>query len=172
MGPAVPRRVAGGGRLTDARLLNIGRLVDQKGQHILVEAASILRDQGRDFEVVIIGGGPFREALEGRIRELDLGDRVKLAGGKTGDEVRRELLGCRGLVLPSFGEGLPVVIREALALHRPVISTYGLSDGQRDPAGRRSLRQRLAAGLGGEGQGAESDEEDAAHRQAGQALGH
>ena len=106
------------------RLINIGRLVEQKGQRILVEAAALVRDRGVDGEVVIIGGGEFREALEARIAELKLGDRVKLVGWKSGEEVRRALLDSRGLVLPSFAEGLPVVIMEALALRRPVISTY------------------------------------------------
>jgi colanic acid/amylovoran biosynthesis glycosyltransferase len=106
------------------RMINIGRLVGQKGQLILVEASALLRDRGRDFEVIIIGGGTFREALEARIEELGLADHVKLVGWKTGEEVKQELLDSRGLVLPSFGEGLPVVIMEALALRRPVISTY------------------------------------------------
>ncbi len=106
------------------RLINIGRLVEQKGQRILVEAAALVRDRGIDGEVVIIGGGELGEALEARIAELKLGDRVKLVGWKSGEEVRRALLDSRGLVLPSFAEGLPVVIMEALALRRPVISTY------------------------------------------------
>jgi glycosyltransferase involved in cell wall biosynthesis len=106
------------------RLINIGRLSEQKGQLILVEAAARLRAQGRDFEIVLIGGGPLREAIEERIRQLDLGTHVKLAGWMTGPQVRHELLASRGLVLPSFAEGLPVVIMEALALRRPVISTY------------------------------------------------
>jgi colanic acid/amylovoran biosynthesis glycosyltransferase len=109
---------------TAPRMINIGRLAEQKGQLILVEASAILRDRGRDFEVIIIGGGPLREVLEARIAELGLGDRVKLVGWKTGEEVKQELLASRGLVLPSFGEGLPVVIMESLALRRPVISTY------------------------------------------------
>jgi len=106
------------------RLINIGRLSEQKGQLILVEAAARLRAQGRDFEIVLIGGGPLREAIEERICQLDLGAHVKLAGWMTGPQVRHELLASRGLVLPSFAEGLPVVIMEALALRRPVISTY------------------------------------------------
>jgi glycosyltransferase involved in cell wall biosynthesis len=106
------------------RLINIGRLSEQKGQLILVEAAARLRDAGRAFEFVLIGGGPLREAIEARIRELDLAAHVKLAGWMTGPQVRNELLASRGLVLPSFAEGLPVVIMEALALRRPVISTY------------------------------------------------
>ena len=55
------------------RLINIGRLSEQKGQLILVEAAARLRAKGRDFEIVLIGGGPLREAIEERIRQLDLG---------------------------------------------------------------------------------------------------
>lgn len=106
------------------RLINIGRLVEQKGQLILVEAAALLLARGVDFEVVLIGGGPLRESLEARIRELGLGDRVRLAGWMSGEQIRRQLLDSRGLVLPSFGEGLPVVIMESLALRRPVISTY------------------------------------------------
>lgn len=105
------------------RFLSIGRLTEQKGQLILVEASARLRDLGRSFEVVLIGGGPLRWAIEARIAALDLGEVVKLVGWKSGDEVREQLLASRALVLPSFAEGLPVVIMEALALGRPVIST-------------------------------------------------
>lgn len=107
------------------RLVNIGRLEEQKGQLILVEAAARLLGRGRrDFEVVIVGDGRFRDVLEATIAGLGVGDHVRLAGWMTGDEVRAELLGARGFVLPSFAEGLPVVIMEALALARPVIATY------------------------------------------------
>jgi colanic acid/amylovoran biosynthesis glycosyltransferase len=87
-------------------------------------AAARLRAQGRDFEIVLIGGGPLRDSIEERVRQLDLGKYVKLAGWMTGPQVREELLASRGLVLPSFAEGLPVVIMESLALGRPVIATY------------------------------------------------
>jgi glycosyltransferase involved in cell wall biosynthesis len=105
------------------RLINIGRLAEQKGQLLLVEAAARVRAQGRDFEVVVIGDGTFRPALEARIRALGLDGCVTLAGWQTGEQVRHALLGARGLVLPSFAEGLPVVLMEALALGRPVIAT-------------------------------------------------
>jgi glycosyltransferase involved in cell wall biosynthesis len=104
--------------------LNIGRLSEQKGQLLLVEAAARLRDLGRSFEVAIIGGGPLEEAVTERIRQLRLEAVVKLLGWKSGAEVREELIASRALVLPSFAEGLPVVIMEALALGRAVISTY------------------------------------------------
>ena len=107
-----------------ARLINIGRLSEQKGQLVLVEAAARLARQGREFEIVIIGGGPFKAKIEQRIRDLNLGAHVKLAGWLSGSQVQEQLLNSRGLVLPSFAEGLPVVIMESLALGRPVISTY------------------------------------------------
>ena len=107
------------------RLINVGRLEEQKGQLLLVEAAATLVGRGiTDFEIIIIGGGRFQEALEAAIRERGVASQVKLAGWMGGAEVRRHLIESRGFVLPSFGEGLPVAIMEALALHRPVIATY------------------------------------------------
>jgi colanic acid/amylovoran biosynthesis glycosyltransferase len=106
------------------RLINIGRLSEQKGQLVLIEAAARLKEQGRDFEIVLVGGGPLRGEIETRIDQLGLASNVKLAGWLSGPQVRQELLDSRGLVLPSFAEGLPVVIMESLALGRPVISTY------------------------------------------------
>lgn len=106
------------------RLVNVGRLSEQKGHLVLLEAAGRLRREGLDFELVILGDGPLRSPLEARLAELGLEDAVRLAGWATGAEVRRQLAEARALVLPSFAEGLPVVIMEAFALHRPVISTY------------------------------------------------
>jgi glycosyltransferase involved in cell wall biosynthesis len=104
-------------------LLNIGRLDPQKGQLVLVEAASELARRGREFRLTLIGDGMMRPALEELIDRRGLRDRVILAGWRSGPEVREALESSRALVLSSFAEGLPVVIMEALALHRPVIST-------------------------------------------------
>ncbi|MFO0907062.1 MAG: glycosyltransferase [Isosphaeraceae bacterium] len=106
------------------RLVNIGRLAEQKGQLVLVEAAGLLRDRGRKFVVLILGDGPFRPALEQRIAALGLAEHVQLLGWSTGEQVRDALLSAHALVLPSFAEGLPVAIMEAFALGRPVVSTY------------------------------------------------
>jgi glycosyltransferase involved in cell wall biosynthesis len=75
------------------RFVCVGRLAEQKGHLVLLEAAAILASEGRDFEIALVG-------------------------------VREEILRSRALVLPSFAEGLPVVLMEALALGRPAISTY------------------------------------------------
>jgi colanic acid/amylovoran biosynthesis glycosyltransferase len=53
-----------------------------------------------------------------------LQDRVRITGWLGNDNVREEIAAARALVLPSFAEGLPVVLMEAMALGRPVISTF------------------------------------------------
>jgi colanic acid/amylovoran biosynthesis glycosyltransferase len=106
------------------RLVSVGRLAEQKGQLLLVEASARLRDRGADFELVIVGDGPMREELEQLIDRLGLQDRVRITGFLDNRAVRRELEAARALVLPSFAEGLPVVLMEAMALGRPVIATY------------------------------------------------
>lgn len=106
------------------RLVCVGRLCEQKGQLLLVEAAARLAREGLDFELVLAGDGEMRTAIEAACRRHDLGARVTITGWVSNDRVREEILASRALVLPSFAEGLPVVLMEALALGRPVVSTY------------------------------------------------
>lgn len=106
------------------RLVNIGRIVEQKGQAILIQAAARLRDRGLDFELAIVGDGSMRREIERLIEQLCLQDRVRITGYLSNQGVLEELVAARVLVLPSFAEGLPAVFFEALALGRPVISTY------------------------------------------------
>lgn len=65
-----------------------------------------------------------RGEVERRIAELALGESVRITGWISSARVRDEILAARALVMPSFAEGLPVAIMEAMALGRPVISTY------------------------------------------------
>jgi colanic acid/amylovoran biosynthesis glycosyltransferase len=102
----------------------VGRLAEQKGQLVLIEAAGRLAAEGVDFGITLVGDGPMRRPIEEAIERLGLEGRVKLAGWMGAQGVVDEILKARALVLPSFAEGLPVVIMEALALGRPVISTY------------------------------------------------
>jgi len=107
-----------------ARLVCVGRLCEQKGQLLLVRAAALVRDRGRAFELVLVGDGPLRGAVECEVARLDLGNTVRLLGPLPGERVRQELTAGRAMVLPSFAEGLPVVLMEALAAGRPVVTTY------------------------------------------------
>ncbi len=75
------------------------------------------------FHVKLVGDGPLRDFVERQVTERGLGQYVEIAGWMDNNNVRKELLASRAMVLPSFSEGLPVVIMEALALGRPVICT-------------------------------------------------
>lgn len=106
------------------RFVCVGRLCEQKGQLLLVEAAERVVRSGRELELVLVGDGPMRAEVEAAIRSRGLESYVRITGWATGAEVRAHLEDARALVLPSFAEGLPVVIMEALALARPVLTTY------------------------------------------------
>ncbi len=105
------------------RLCCVGRLDPQKGHALLLEAVGRLVADGVPVELVLVGDGPMRGVLEGIIATQGLAEHVSITGWATGAQVRRELASSRAMVLPSFAEGLPVVIMEALALGRPVVST-------------------------------------------------
>jgi colanic acid/amylovoran biosynthesis glycosyltransferase len=109
---------------TEARLVCVGRLCEQKGQLLLLDAVNQLVNRGLKFKLVLVGDGELRPELEAAIDRMGLHDSVEILGWASSLEVRRQILAARALVLPSFAEGLPVVIMEALALGRPVISTY------------------------------------------------
>ena len=106
-----------------AELVCVARLSAQKGLPLLIAACDQLRASGETFKVTIVGDGEMRGELEAEILRRDLAGIVTLAGIRTADEIREQLARARAFVLPSFAEGLPVVIMEALALERPVIST-------------------------------------------------
>jgi colanic acid/amylovoran biosynthesis glycosyltransferase len=108
----------------NSRLVCVGRLCEQKGQLLLLEAAYGLAKKGIQFELVLAGDGEMRPEVERMIAEYDLKEKIRITGWISGRQVRDEILGACGMVLPSFAEGLPVVIMEAMALRRPVISTY------------------------------------------------
>ncbi|MCA8959719.1 MAG: glycosyltransferase, partial [Planctomycetes bacterium] len=105
------------------RLVCVGRLCEQKGQILLVQAAARLAERGVNFELVLVGDGELRRPIEAMIAERGLGDRITITGWQSGAEVLQHLRDSRAFVLPSFAEGLPVAIMEALAIGRPVIST-------------------------------------------------
>ncbi|WP_411564863.1 glycosyltransferase [Pseudomonas shirazensis] len=116
-GPPVPV-------LAVPRLVCVGRLCEQKGQLLLLEAAQKLAAQGTAFELVLAGDGEMRAEIETLIARHGLQGQVRITGWISSGQVREELLAARALVLPSFAEGLPVVIMEAMALRRPVLTTY------------------------------------------------
>ncbi len=108
----------------ELRLVCVGRLCEAKGQLLLIEAIKPLIADGIPLKLVLVGDGPLRSQIEQITDRDNLHDHIEMTGWASNETVRQELLAARAFVLPSFAEGLPVAIMEALALHRPVISTY------------------------------------------------
>lgn len=106
------------------QLVAVGRLSVQKGQLLLVEAFADAVDQGLDAQLVLAGDGDMRGQIEALAQARGITDRLRITGWISGEQVRDEILASRAMVLPSFAEGLPMVIMEAFALCRPVLTTY------------------------------------------------
>ncbi|GJD63943.1 D-inositol-3-phosphate glycosyltransferase [Methylobacterium frigidaeris] len=104
-------------------LICVGRLCPQKGQVYLPAAVAALRATEAPFRLVLIGDGESRPAIEAEIARHGVGDLIELRGWRSSAEVRTAIAESRALVLPSFAEGLPIVLLEALALERPVVTT-------------------------------------------------
>ena len=104
-------------------LVSVGRLAEEKGHLLLLDAASRVAALGVDFRLTLVGDGPMRATLEQRILDLKLGKFVEITGLVGADEVRRRLGAAVALVMASFTEGLPVSVMEALGQGRPVVAT-------------------------------------------------
>lgn len=107
-----------------SRLVCVGRLSEAKGQIMLLQALARLNAKHISAELVLAGDGPLRNELQRLIKTLGIDKQVRITGWISSSAVRDEILAARALVLPSFAEGLPVVIMEAMALRRPVLATY------------------------------------------------
>ncbi len=105
------------------RLVSIGRFAEQKGQMVLVRAMARLRQHLPDLHLTLVGDGEMRADLEAAIASHGLGGSITLTGWLSEAGVRRELAAAHALILPSFAEGLPMVVMEAMATARPVITT-------------------------------------------------
>ncbi|NIJ08925.1 glycosyltransferase involved in cell wall biosynthesis [Sphingomonas vulcanisoli] len=106
-----------------ATLCCVARLSGQKGLPLLIEAAQLLRDRGVSFHLTLVGDGEMRSEIEAMIDRAGLGMMVTITGYLSAAGVREKIQTSRAMVLPSFAEGLPVVIMEALALGVPVLTT-------------------------------------------------
>ena len=104
------------------RLVCVARLSAQKGLPILLTAAARIAATHK-FVIDVIGDGEGQHILMEQIRALKLENHVRLLGWQSSEDVHKAISSARAFVLPSFAEGLPVVLMEALALGRPTITT-------------------------------------------------
>lgn len=106
------------------KLLAVGRLSPEKGFAVLLDTIAKLKDANVSARLQIIGEGPERTRLANRIAELGLSGDVDLVGERAPDEVHRALDQSDIFVMPSFSEGLPISLMEAMAVGLPVVSTW------------------------------------------------
>jgi len=141
-------------------ILGVGRLVEKKGFIYLIQACSILEQQGLDFRCLIVGDGPQRSFLQSEIYQMNV-QSVTLLGVRANEAVIALLGESHIVVQPSIitkedEEGLPTTILEAFAAEKPVISTpvggipdvvkngeTGLIVPQRDPIALAEALNRL-----------------------------
>lgn len=102
-------------------LLYVGRLEEAKGVLDLLEAFATLRRARRDLRLVVVGDGSARAACDRAARDPDA--RVLVAGPRPLEEVPVWMAACHALVLPSWAEGTPNVVLEALACGRRAVAT-------------------------------------------------
>ena len=120
-----PREAARAGLDVDAEaelVVYVGRLVPEKGLRELLDAATMLAPQRPRLLLALIGDGPMRAELEGRLA-ADPSLRVALPGALGPQEVARWMAAADLVTLPSYSEGHPNVLVEALACGRPVVAT-------------------------------------------------
>ncbi|OQY01163.1 MAG: colanic acid biosynthesis glycosyltransferase WcaL [Desulfobacteraceae bacterium 4572_123] len=104
-------------------ILCVGRLVPAKGQHILLDACSILNKQGIAFHLTYVGDGEDRSSLEKLTNSLGLVDKVTFTGAVGQDDVHQYYNRADLFVLASFAEGVPVVLMEAMAKQIACVTT-------------------------------------------------
>ena len=102
----------------------IGRLSKEKGiTDLLNGIASFFAENGHDTKFLIIGDGPLRSQVEERIKHPDMADKIELVGWVEHSDIPRLLNEMKILILPSYTEGLPMTILEAIACGTPIIAT-------------------------------------------------
>jgi glycosyltransferase involved in cell wall biosynthesis len=102
----------------------VGRLAPVKGQHVLIAAVAELFEEARDIRVRFAGDGPDRMALSQDGEKRGLAERISFEGNVNQDRMLELYRQCDAFVLPSFAEGLPVVLMEAMSMEIPCVATW------------------------------------------------
>jgi len=127
-------------------LLSVGHLVERKGHHIAIEAMPMLP---ADVQLVIVGAGPERLALETLAKQLNVQDRVRFTGQLPNTELKGWYSAANALVLCSSREGWANVLLESMACGTPVIATniWGTPEVVSSPDAGVLMRERTAEAL-------------------------
>lgn len=135
------------------KLIYVGRVEPVKGLLVMLDAMAKVKADHPNVTLTVVGDGSSREMIEARTRELDLSGAVQFVGYKTQREVASLMTEADALVLPSFAEGIPVVLMEAMASGKPVVASRvagvqelvedGVNGFTVPPGDTQSLAQRI-----------------------------
>ena len=106
------------------QMVSVGRLAPVKGQHVLIAAVERLAKSGHCFVLRLAGDGPDLPALQQDVHARGLSECVIFEGNLNQDQLRGLYRQSDVLVLPSFAEGLPVVLMEAMAMAIPCVASW------------------------------------------------
>ena len=101
------------------RLLFVGRLTKRKGLHVALSALAELK--GHAWSLDVVGDGPQRGELESQAQALEIDDRVRFHGFR--DDVADWMAGADCLLFPSFDEGMPLTLMQAIRVGLPVLAS-------------------------------------------------
>jgi glycosyltransferase involved in cell wall biosynthesis len=104
-------------------LVYVGRLVEAKGLKELIQAFKALTTQFDNLKLVLVGDGVMKQELEAYVAETGITSQVHMTGGQTPEQVAQWIAASDLLTLPSWSEGYPNVVVEAVACGRPVVAT-------------------------------------------------
>jgi colanic acid/amylovoran biosynthesis glycosyltransferase len=107
----------------DPTVLLIGRQVAEKGQGVLLEAIALLVERGLRVRATLAGDGAARGDFERLAERLGIAARVSFPGAVGQDDICALYAAASIFCLPSFAEGIPGVLMEAMAMETPVVST-------------------------------------------------
>jgi colanic acid/amylovoran biosynthesis glycosyltransferase len=110
-------------RSANPNILLVGRQVPEKGQAVLLEAVAALVERGHHVNLTLAGDGAARTKLEHLSKQLGIFARTSFPGAVGQDDICALYSQASVFCLPSFAEGVPCVLMEAMAMGLPVVST-------------------------------------------------
>jgi colanic acid/amylovoran biosynthesis glycosyltransferase len=105
------------------RLVTVARLTQVKGHGVLLQGLRLLRGRDLSVRLTVIGDGPKRAELEQLARDLGVESMIAFTGAVGREDVHGHYAAADAFCLPSFAEGVPIVLMEAMAMELPVVAT-------------------------------------------------
>ena len=104
------------------RVLSIGRLIPRKGFQFLIRALpQVLEKVSQDFEIEIVGDGPYQQELVGLAESLGVASHIHFSGSVPYTELPQKYRNADLFILPSLAEGMPLVVLEAMGTGLPIV---------------------------------------------------